>query len=98
MCVVSVVRKKSSQSAEKRLKCNHQLCSGAVCGQMFGTMYQLQKHHKITKHQAKRKSISAAASLAPERINPPRDMSDSKGDNPPPSNMSDSEEANLPHI
>lgn len=46
----SAVRKKLSQSAEKRLKCNHQLCFGAVCGQMFGTMYQLQKHHKIAKY------------------------------------------------
>eukprot|EP00731_Ephydatia_muelleri_P006877 Em0003g1125a len=92
----SVVRKKSSQSAEKRLKCNHQLCSGAVCGQMFGTLYQLRKHRKIAKHQANRKRISVAASLTPKRINPPSDMSDSEGDNPPPNNLSDSEEANPP--
>ena len=87
----SVVSKKSSQSAEKRLTCNHQLhvCSGAVCGQMFGTMYQLQKHRKIAKYQANHKSISAAASLDP----PPNynNLSDSEKANPPPSDMSDSE-------
>ena len=60
----SVVWKKSSQSAEKKLKCNHQLYTGAVCGQMFGSMYQFQKHRKISKHQANHKSISAAPSLA----------------------------------
>lgn len=99
----------SSQSAEKRLKFNHQLFSGAVCGQMFGTMCQLQKHRKIAKHQANCKSISAAASLDPppnynnlsdsEEANPPpSDMSDSEGDDPPPNynNSSDSEEGNPP--
>jgi hypothetical protein len=107
----SVVRKKSSQSAEKRLawKCNHQLCSGAVCGQMFGTLYQLRKHRKIAKHQANRKRISAAMPDSEgdnpppnnlsdsEEPNPlPGDMSDSEGDNPPPGDMSDSEAENPP--
>ena len=74
----------------KRLKCNHKLSPGRVCGQMFSTTYQLSKHRKDASHQVKRKrrTSTAAASLLLETINPLGDMSDDKGDDTP-GDMSD---------